>query len=62
MIGQNLTHKEQMNILAKLDKTDIPWNCAHGRPTMSHIRSLVETLLEDDDCTERHIGSVTMTI
>ena len=31
MIGTALSHKEQMNILKKLDKTDIPWNCAHGR-------------------------------
>ena len=31
MIGTALSHKEQMNILDKLDKTDIPWNCAHGR-------------------------------
>jgi DNA mismatch repair protein PMS2 len=31
MIGTALSHKEQVNILKKLDKTDIPWNCAHGR-------------------------------
>ncbi|EED87617.1 hypothetical protein THAPSDRAFT_264783, partial [Thalassiosira pseudonana CCMP1335] len=49
MIGTALSHKEQMNILKKLDKTDIPWNCAHGRPTMSHIRNLKTCLLEDDD-------------
>lgn len=35
MIGTALSSKEQTEILKKLDKTDIPWNCAHGR--VSHI-------------------------
>jgi DNA mismatch repair ATPase MutL len=31
MIGTALSEKEQIEILNKLDKTDVPWNCAHGR-------------------------------
>jgi hypothetical protein len=31
MIGTALSHKEQREILKKLEKTDDPWTCAHGR-------------------------------
>lgn len=31
MIGTALSHKEQTAILKKLDQTEVPWNCAHGR-------------------------------
>lgn len=34
MIGTALSEKEQMDILNKLDKTDVPWNCAHGRVSL----------------------------
>lgn len=41
MIGKALSHKEQVNILKKLDKTDIPWNCAHGRVSCLLFMSLL---------------------
>jgi DNA mismatch repair ATPase MutL len=56
MIGTALSEKEQMNILNKLDKTDIPWNCAHGRPTMSHIRRLIDCLIEDDNAMASYVA------
>ena len=31
MIGTALSGKEQRDILKKLVKTEVPWNCAHGR-------------------------------
>mmetsp|Transcript_37464 Transcript_37464/g.80864 ORF Transcript_37464/g.80864 Transcript_37464/m.80864 type:complete len:734 (-) Transcript_37464:328-2529(-) len=62
MIGTALSHKEQMDILTKLDKTDIPWNCAHGRPTMSHIRSLTECLLGDDNDTATHVAGPSLSV
>mgnify|MGYP006969974326 CR=1 FL=1 len=34
MIGTALSQKEQVNILKKLDKCDVPWNCAHGRVSL----------------------------
>lgn len=37
MIGTALSHKEQVDILKKLDKLDVPWNCAHGRVSYSYI-------------------------
>jgi len=62
MIGTALSHKEQMNILSKLDKTDIPWNCAHGRPTMSHIRSLTKCLIDDDDTILAHVAGPSLSV
>jgi len=62
MIGTALSHKEQLNILKKLDMSDIPWNCAHGRPTMSHIRSLVKCLREDDDANALHVAGPSLSV
>lgn len=62
MIGMALSHKEQESILKKLDKTDIPWNCAHGRPTMSHVRSLTECLLDDNEAIAAHVASPSLSI
>jgi DNA mismatch repair ATPase MutL len=62
MIGTALSEKEQVEILNKLDKTDVPWNCAHGRPTMSHIRSLTECLITDDDEMVSHVAGPNLSI
>jgi len=55
MIGTALSKNEQEGILKKLDKTEIPWNCAHGRPTMSHIRNLTKSLVDDDNDIAKHV-------
>jgi len=48
MIGTALSDKEQKKILNKLDSTDDPWTCAHGRPTMSHVSNVSQQLKDDD--------------
>jgi len=37
MIGTALSDKDHEKILNKLDGTDDPWTCAHGRPPMRHV-------------------------
>lgn len=54
MIGTALSDKDQKKILKKLDVTDDPWTCAHGRPTMSHVSCLSKQLKEDDDALTIH--------
>lgn len=49
MIGTALSDKDQKKILYKLNNTDDPWTCAHGRPTMSHVTNIIEQLIDDDD-------------
>jgi len=56
MIGTALSEKEQMSILTKLYMTDKPWSCAHGRPTMSHVKSLTKLLMEDSDAFAAHVS------
>jgi DNA mismatch repair ATPase MutL len=43
MIGTALSQKEQVNILKKLDKCDVPWNCAHGRVSLGVTRMLLKS-------------------
>ena len=54
MIGTALSDKDQKKILHKLDSTDDPWTCAHGRPTMSHVSCLSQQLKDDDDALASH--------
>jgi len=44
MIGTALSEKDQQKILNKLDGTDDPWTCAHGRPSMRHVSCLSKQL------------------
>ena len=62
MIGDALSHKEQTAILKNLYTTDNPWSCAHGRPTMSHIRSLAKILMEDDDAMVAHVAGPNLSV
>ena len=41
MIGTALSHKEQTDVLKKLVKTEVPWNCAHGRVCASLFSNLI---------------------
>ena len=54
MIGTALSDKDQKKILEKLDKTEDPWTCAHGRPTISHVRNIVQQLKDDDEALSSH--------
>jgi len=37
MIGTALDKKEMYRVLGNLPELDVPWICAHGRPTMRHL-------------------------
>ena len=57
MIGTALSDKDQRKILNKLDKTDDPWTCAHGRPTMSHVSRIAEQLKDDNESLVAHYSA-----
>ena len=35
--GYRMTHEEMSDLLKQLEKTDLPTNCPHGRPTFKHF-------------------------
>lgn len=47
MIGESLSQSKMEEVVQKLNKLDHPWECAHGRPTIRHVRDLVEQLFDD---------------
>ena len=49
MIGDSLTRSKMETILRTMQKLDHPWECAHGRPTIRHVRDLLEDLNKDLD-------------
>lgn len=48
MIGESLTHSKMNSLLQKLQNLDHPWTCAHGRPTIRHVKDLMEQLYKDE--------------
>jgi DNA mismatch repair protein PMS2 len=42
MVGQDLTRKEMERLISDLAKTQRPWNCPHGRPTLIMIPSTIK--------------------
>ena len=48
MIGESLTQGKMNEVIQKLQKLEQPWTCAHGRPTVRHVKDLLEQLFEDE--------------
>ena len=49
MIGDSLTRSKMETILRTMQNLDHPWECAHGRPTIRHVRDLLEDVNKDLD-------------
>jgi len=41
---------------------DMPWTCAHGRPTMRHVASVLPIFLQDERNAAEHIAVPTVTV
>ena len=61
MIGTALSQKEMSNVVQKLAYVDMPWTCAHGRPTMRHVSNVLPILLMDERSAAEHIAIPTVT-
>ena len=48
MIGDALSEEQMSQVVRKLEKVDQPWNCPHGRPTIRHVSSVLDRILEDE--------------
>jgi hypothetical protein len=57
MIGTSLSHKEMRSIVQQMHTVQSPWVCAHGRPTMRHVRDLNNYLVKDDSWDNRYIAN-----
>jgi len=62
MIGTALSQKEMSNIVQKMAHVDMPWTCAHGRPTMRHVASVLPIFLQDERNAAEHIAVPTVTV
>jgi DNA mismatch repair protein PMS2 len=48
MVGEALTQRKMEQIVKNLQGLDHPWTCAHGRPTVRHVKDLMDLLLDDE--------------
>mmetsp|Transcript_15549 Transcript_15549/g.29324 ORF Transcript_15549/g.29324 Transcript_15549/m.29324 type:complete len:928 (+) Transcript_15549:217-3000(+) len=48
MVGQALTQRKMEQLVQNLQRLDHPWTCAHGRPTVRHVKDLMELLIDDE--------------
>jgi DNA mismatch repair protein PMS2 len=49
MIGDSLSQGKMEEVVKKMNKLDHPWECAHGRPTIRHVRDLLEQSINDEN-------------
>ena len=49
MIGESLTQSKMNSLVQRLQHLDHPWTCAHGRPTIRHVKDLLEQLHKDEN-------------
>jgi len=49
MIGESLSQGKMNEVITKLQKLEHPWTCAHGRPTVRHVKDLLEQMCEDEN-------------
>jgi DNA mismatch repair protein PMS2 len=62
MIGTALSQREMEAVLEKMAKVDMPWTCAHGRPTMRHVGNLLPILMEDERKAAEYIATPTISM
>merc|ERR1711862_331619 len=48
MLGTSLSEKEMKKIVHQMSTVDSPWVCAHGRPTMRHVKDMSHYLMQDE--------------
>lgn len=48
MIGEALSEKKMEEVVKRLHNVEQPWTCPHGRPTIRHIRDLLEDFIQDE--------------
>ncbi len=48
MIGDALSEKKMEEVIKRLNALDQPWTCPHGRPTIRHIKDMLDDLIQDE--------------
>lgn len=56
MIGDALSQKKMEEVVKRLCSMDQPWTCAHGRPTVKHIRDLLDELIQDEKMSSKIVA------
>jgi DNA mismatch repair protein PMS2 len=62
MIGTALSQREMNTVVKKMAELDMPFTCAHGRPTMNHVGDLSNILLKDERRAAEYIATPTITM
>jgi len=44
-------------LVRKMQHVDNPWDCAHGRPTIRHVKDLLNVLYEEETTSYQHVAS-----
>lgn len=56
MIGEALSKKKMEEVVKRLRNVDQPWTCPHGRPTIRHIKDLLDDIIEDEKMSSRIVA------
>lgn len=56
MIGEPLSKKKMKEVVTRLRDVDQPWSCPHGRPTIRHIKDLLDDLMVDEKTSSKVVA------
>jgi len=62
MIGDSLSKKEMEQIVHRLNNLDQPWDCPHGRPTIRHVKNMIENIVHDEDLAEKRVTGPSLAV
>ena len=57
MIGDPLSINQMEALVRKMRNVDNPWDCAHGRPTVRHVKDLRSILYEEEISAAQFVAS-----
>ena len=58
MIGDALSSSQMTKIIRRLHGVEQPWDCPHGRPTLRHVKNILQALLDDEELSTVSIPSL----
>mmetsp|Transcript_36023 Transcript_36023/g.43396 ORF Transcript_36023/g.43396 Transcript_36023/m.43396 type:complete len:1051 (-) Transcript_36023:88-3240(-) len=62
MIGTAMSRKEMDILVKKLNQLKQPWTCPHGRPTIRHVKNVIDDIVNDEIKSFKKVAETSLAI